>query len=42
MPRFLTLSTIGVLAILASVSATPAQGTCPDTHYPCGDACCSR
>lgn len=32
-----------VLSALVQLHPTPshAQG-CPDTHYPCGNACCSK
>lgn len=31
-----------VLGALVQLVATPSFASCPDTHYPCGNACCSK
>jgi hypothetical protein len=31
-----------VLVALVQLFPAPSFASCPDTHYPCGNACCSK
>lgn len=39
------IRTLAVIVLVALVQLVPAPSfaqSCPDTHYPCGNACCSK